>query len=177
MKNKNIKIPPMYGPTPDKGKLTREIQDLALKHGITDEVLLATMIQAFIDRKTPVGRLLKFVIDTASDEFIAEEFYHKYKDILTFLANAGSTNDEVRFLAYHHHHPELFICKHCGSNLVGMCPSMLCFECGRSYYYNIENISDGMCKYCAFDKLRKSSDDDCRRRKQIHIATEVPECQ
>jgi len=130
---------------------------------------LSIGIKNEIDNNGPLSTLLQYAIDVASDEFIEEEFYHTYNDILFFLSESGSTNMELQFMAFVKSHSDIFICKEhaCDGHIIGGCPKMQCEKCSRLYFVDIENITDKMCEQCIASKIGECIDSDRKTRRKI----------
>lgn len=150
------------------GAVAQELlESCAKKTGVEIPGVIASFINWACQQKGPLARLLQFCIDTASDEFVAEEFYQKYPELLTFLAQAGSGHEEVRFRAYVHHHPDIFVCKACGGRISGGCPIMVCEACDKLYFVEIADITPTMCERCSASKIGECTLEKRTKRHRI----------
>lgn len=152
----------------DKIVISGEIKDT---HQLFEEYsnILPYWIKYEISRETPLSSLLQYAIDVASDEFISEEFYQKYDNVMAFLSVSGTTNMELQFRTYVNAHSEIFLCKEpaCDGKLVGGCPKMQCDKCGRLYFINVDNITEKMCGQCIAFKIGECIVEDTEKRRKI----------
>lgn len=128
---------------------------------------LASLINDEIKSKTPLGRLLSYVIDVASDEFLSEEYYNSRPELMEFLVLAGSNDEELRFRNYKRSHAEVFTCKSCSSSLDGGCPLASCPECGKTYYMIVDKLSQAICNKCAAQLLGECTEEKRNRNYKI----------
>jgi hypothetical protein len=155
-----------HTPSVNVSNVLKEIDSLIASSGVDTCDVLAEMIRRVVISKTPLGKILRYVIDTASDEFLSEEYYHTHHELLIFLARAGSGVEELLYRAYAATHPDVFTCKKCKSPLIGGCPVNTCSnpDCGRRYYVKVDGISNVMCENCVASKLG-----DCSEDKREHM--------
>ena len=132
--------------------------------------LLAGCIRLLTTSRTPISRLMQYCVDIAGDQFISEEFYQNYPELLSFLSKSGCDNEEVLFRAYVLSHPDIFNCKQsgCHGKIIGGCPKMFCDSCGKGYYLNIEGVSDLFCSRCVANELIECTEKSRRRRYLIN---------
>lgn len=141
-----------------------------------DNILnVANSIHSIILTKRPIGRVLKMVIDIISDDYISEEHYQKYPEIMDFLISAGSDNEELLWMHYLKTHPDIFKCKNlqCDGRIIGNCPAMWCDTCGKLYMTNIEYITEKMCERCVADHIKECKEEVRKRRHQIYAVRTI----
>jgi hypothetical protein len=133
---------------------------------------LASHMKSTIDERTPLSRLLQFSLDTAGDQFIAEEFYHRFPDLLHFLSSAGCDNEEVLFRSFVLRHREVMYCRDpfCASPLYGGCPIVICSKCGKKHYLEVEELSELVCSRCVSRQIGECTSEECRKMHQIYMA-------
>jgi len=138
--------------------------------GLSLQDLVARSINHIISKKEPVSRLLQYCIDLAGDQYISEEFYQNYPELLGFLAKAGCDNEEVLFRSFVISHPDIFDCKQqgCHGKIIGGCPKMYCDTCGKLYFLNIEGVTDTFCSRCVANDLLECTEKSRRRRYLIN---------
>ena len=143
-----------------------------LENGADISYIASSSIKSLIARDLPESRLLSYCLDEAADQFLSEEFYQKYPELLTFLKNCGCSRDEVLFREFVETHRDIFKCKTytCTGTIVGGCPKMYCDECGRNYFLQIDSLSGEMCNNCAANKMGEC-DEDSRRKRHIIYAS------
>lgn len=157
--------------TDDYGSIVRQkLAEIALSLGCGEDLALAHCIRHVVNQQTPLSRLLQFALDTASDEFVAEEFYLTHPTILSFLDHAGTDDEEVLFLSYVQGRQDMLTCRRgeCKGKIVGRCPAMVCETCGATYYLSVDGISDLMCDRCSGSKVAECTAENRRRRFQIY---------
>lgn len=149
-----------------KNVVQERLASIAMEIGASVDTVLAMCIHSVIEQRRPISRLLQFVIDSSSEEFMSEEFYHRHPDLLQFLSLAGSDDEEVQFMAYVHSHSEIMRCKKrpCQGTLSGTCPIMTCDTCGTSYFLDIEHVSEKMCSRCSANKINECTAEFRRKR-------------
>ena len=132
-----------------------------------EQTAAAAVIRRLVDSPDPAGKLLKYALAVASDEFIANEYYQTYPELMSFLVQAGTTDEEILFRDYVYRHQEVLYCrkKGCHGHLQGGCPVMVCDTCGTKHNLVIDHISDLVCTRCAAQKLKECSHD---LREKLH---------
>lgn len=154
----------------EESSIRREIQAFLSEKGIGLPDLVSMSIWLLTRERSPVSRLIQYCIDIAGDQFISEEFYQNYPELLSFLSKSGCDNEEVLFRAYVLSHPDIFNCKQagCHGKIIGGCPKMFCNDCGKVYYVNIEGISSLFCSRCVANELIECTEKSRRRRYLIN---------
>lgn len=129
----------------------------------------AAVIRQLVSSPDPAGKLLKYALDVASDEFVANEYYQAYPEIMSFLVCAGTTDEEILFRDYVYRHQEILYCrkKDCRGHLQGGCPVMICDTCGAKHYLKIDKISDLCCTRCAAQKTKECTEEMRERHHKI----------
>lgn len=135
------------------------------------EDVVFTSIGMLTRRSTPAARIMQYCIDIAGDQYISEEFYQNYPELLKYLDMAGCDNEEVLFRAFVLSHPDIFNCKQlgCHGKIIGGCPKMYCDDCGKLYFLEIEGITDLFCSRCVAREMQECTEKSRRRRYQIHV--------
>ena len=135
----------------------------------------AAVIRRLVDTPTPAGKIIRYALDVASDEYIANEFYQVYPELLPFLVQCGTTDEEVRFREWQMNHHDILHCrmKGCSGKLIGGCPVVVCDTCGTHHYVNIEGISTSCCERCAAQKLRECIAENRTRLHTIYCSDGV----
>lgn len=143
-----------------------------IESGVDIMCLASASIKSLLSEDYPASRLLNYCLDEAADQYLSEEFYQKYPELLTFLKECGCTKDEVIFREFVETHKEIFRCKTytCEGTIVGGCPKMYCEECGRNYFLQIDGVSDIMCSNCAADKMKECTEESRRKRHIIYVS-------
>jgi len=111
----------------------------------------AKTITALKEKDKILGALLQYIIDSAADQFIGEEFYSRAPHLLHFFVQLGTNNEEVLFLDFIQRHQIHCRNEECNDQplLLGGCPLMYCPTCGRKYFIDVSTISETICKRCA----------------------------
>lgn len=138
------------------------------KHPI--ESVVAASVRKLTRENNPTSKLVQYCFDIAGDQYISEEFYQRFPEILDFLAACGCNNEEVLFLAYVQNHPDIFDCKSydCGGRIIGQCPKMYCDDCGKQYFLDVENITELMCSRCVANSMKECTATSRRKRYQVY---------
>ena len=129
--------------------------EYANKKEMTVDMVLAKTMKLILSERSPLSQLLQYMVDFAGDQFISEEFYQRHQDLLLWLDACGCDNEEIKFRAFVHTHPDIFTCKEkeCDGIIEGGCPKMICNKCGRQYYLSVDDITNTMCSRCVANKL------------------------
>jgi hypothetical protein len=137
-----------------------------LEVGVSIEDITSASINQLLRHELPSSRLMSYCLDTAADQYISEEFYQRYPELLTFLKDCGCRNDEVLFREYVETHKDIFKCKtySCEGKIVGGCPKMYCEDCGRNYFLKIDKITDTMCHNCIANTMGECTEESRRKR-------------
>ena len=143
-----------------------------LEQGVGLECITAAAINALIHADFPSSKIMRYCTDTAADQYVSEEFYQKYPQLLTFLKKCGCDNDEILFREFIETHNEIFKCKTytCEGRIVGGCPKMYCEECGRNYFLSIDRITEKMCTNCVANMMGECTEDSRRKRHIIYVS-------
>lgn len=146
------------------------MESIAEARNTTQELLLADHVGYTISKNIPLSQLLQYTIDTASDQFVAEEYYHRFPDLVTWLARAGTGEEEVVLRDYVQRNPQIFTCREpeCKGRIVGACPILYCEACGTEYFLYLDNVSKTMCERCVANELGECSPQRRRTRKPIY---------
>lgn len=146
------------------------IDELREEMGIEDWEVLALHLHRFTTGTRPISRLLRFAIDVAGDEYLADEFYERYPQLGDFLAIAGCSDEEVQFRSYLRAHPDMLYCRtdSCRSTLYGACPIMTCSVCGRRHYLDVDGLSAKMCSTCVARHLGECTEETTTRMTHIY---------
>jgi len=149
---------------------SKMLAETASLTGISEEMLFAACARYIGNKNTPVGGLVRFVIDVAADQYLAEEFYQHYPELLEMLEQSGCDNTEILFQSYLHTHPLILSCKEqdCNGTIIGGCPKMTCDTCGREYYMIIDGVSTLMCDHCVAAELGECSEHSRNIRRKIY---------
>lgn len=153
-----------------EGDLVQHIESVVSQTDWSLEDVTATSIKMLISRDTTLSRLVQYCIDVAGDQYMSEEFYRRYPELLDFLASCGCDNDEILFRSWVQHHPDIFYCKtfNCHGTIIGGCPKMYCDNCGKLYFLHIDDITDTMCSRCAANEMGECGEQSRTRRYHIY---------
>ena len=126
------------------------IKQIVKETGESLEVVVARALRTLKDHGGPTGKLLLYCLDEAADQYIANEYYQQFPEILSFLKLAGTSEPEALFRAYMLEHPDILYCRSrgCEGTLVGGCPKIHCDTCGRKYFLQVDDLSAAVCNEC-----------------------------
>ena len=149
-------------------------QTIAERSYRTEQADAAAVIRRLVASPDPAGKLLKYALNVASDEFVANEYYQSYPELMSFLVQAGTTDEEILFRDYIYRHQEVLYCrkKDCTGHLQGGCPIMICDTCGAKHILKIDTISDMCCARCAAQKLKECTEDMRDRNHKIYCVND-----
>ena len=135
-----------------------------------DTEYLSTQIRELIESKSPIGTMMRMALDTAADQYVAEEYHQRFPEVMEFLVKAGSDQEELLWRYYISTHKELLKCKNkdCEGELVGDCPAMWCNECNKKYYLSVEEYTEKMCSRCAAQHLGECIEAERKKRYVIY---------
>ena len=158
----------------EKPKIADCIHTLMTDHTYSLQELVSSSLRMLISERSPLARIMQYCLDVAGDQYISEEFYQNYPEILGFLSKSGCDNEEVLFRAYVLSHPDILNCKHlgCHGKIIGGCPKMYCDECGKAYFLNIDRVSDLFCSRCVANELVECTEKSRKRRYLINAINE-----
>ena len=130
----------------------------------------AAIIRQLVQTPSPAGKLMRFALDVASDEYIANEFYQSHPELMSFLVQCGASDREVMFRDYLTRHQEILHCrkKGCSGTLMGGCPVVVCDTCGTKHFVEVDRLSKEMCSQCAAQKLGECDPETRRRMHTIY---------
>lgn len=113
---------------------------------------IAALVREMKAADRTLGVILQYVIDTAADQYIGENFHHYAPALLKFFVLCGTDNEEVLFLSFVESHKDSLVCRNQKCDhypLVGQCPLMYCPECERRYFIDAGPLTERVCVRCA----------------------------
>lgn len=152
------------------GPFDKAIEAIAEYRHTDTNSILSELINYTRGKKTPLSQLLQYSLDIAADQYVAEEFYLSDQELMLWLADAGTHNEEVQLRSYMIKNPQIFSCRMlgCDGRIIGGCPKLYCDKCNTSYFLHVDNITKVMCKRCVANELGECTYKTRRKCKDIY---------
>jgi len=150
--------------------INKILEGIKQSKGVTDDEVFASILRYMSSMNTPLGSLTQYIIDIATDEYISNEFYRSSPSLVKFLAEAGTNDEELQMQNFIMNHPEMMTCrnKECKGKLQGNCPIVTCYECGATYYVQVDGLSEIVCERCVSDYVKKCNKEKRKKRPIIY---------